>query len=237
MAATPISPTTPTPQPGPQALVAAFHRSFGLALEASPTTEVAPHLPALRRRLMEEELAEVTAGMAAGDLVNLAHELADVTVVVYGTAHTFGIDLDAALATQLAPASRTGSVATPAELVAGLHAGRGVVVPPAPALASAPDARRCRRALGAALAITVAAMEAGDLERLGAELARFVTELYLTAAVFGIDLDAVVAEVMHSNMSKLDADGLPVMRADGKVLKGPCYVAPDVAGVLGLAAA
>ena len=48
----------------------------------------------------------------------------------------------------------------------------------------------------------------------------------------GIDLAAVLAEVQRSNMSKLGADGKPVYREDGKVLKGPGYFAPDVAEVL-----
>ena len=42
----------------------------------------------------------------------------------------------------------------------------------------------------------------------------------------------VYAEVMRANMSKLGDDGKPVLRADGKVLKGPNYRPPDVAGVL-----
>jgi hypothetical protein len=31
-----------------------------------------------------------------------------------------------------------------------------------------------------------------------------------------------------SNMSKLDDDGKPIYREDGKVLKGPHYEAPDL---------
>lgn len=41
-----------------------------------------------------------------------------------------------------------------------------------------------------------------------------------------------MAEVHASNMSKLGADGRPVLRADGKVLKGPDFFAPDLAAVL-----
>ena len=48
----------------------------------------------------------------------------------------------------------------------------------------------------------------------------------------GIDLAAVLAEVQRSNMSKLGADGRPIYREDGKVLKGSGYFAPDVADVL-----
>ena len=39
--------------------------------------------------------------------------------------------------------------------------------------------------------------------------------------------DAAVTEVHRSNMSKLGADGKPVVRDDGKILKGPNYSPPD----------
>jgi len=53
-----------------------------------------------------------------------------------------------------------------------------------------------------------------------------------TAVAYGIPLDRVFAEVHRSNMSKLGADGKPIYREDGKVLKGPGYTPPDVKGVL-----
>lgn len=46
----------------------------------------------------------------------------------------------------------------------------------------------------------------------------------------------VFAEIHRANMSKLGDDGKPVLRADGKVMKGPNYKPPDVAGVLARAA-
>jgi predicted HAD superfamily Cof-like phosphohydrolase len=48
----------------------------------------------------------------------------------------------------------------------------------------------------------------------------------------GIDLDAVIAEIHASNMSKLGEDGKPIIREDGKILKGPSYRKPDLARVL-----
>lgn len=39
-------------------------------------------------------------------------------------------------------------------------------------------------------------------------------------------------EVHCSNMSKLGEDGNPIRREDGKILKGPNYVPPDIEGVL-----
>ncbi|TFH51240.1 GNAT family N-acetyltransferase [Actinomyces viscosus] len=63
-------------------------------------------------------------------------------------------------------------------------------------------------------------------------LADLVYVIYGMALETGIDLAAVLTEVQRSNMSKLGADGRPVYREDGKVLKGPGYFAPDVVEVL-----
>jgi predicted HAD superfamily Cof-like phosphohydrolase len=52
------------------------------------------------------------------------------------------------------------------------------------------------------------------------------------AVCFGIPLPLVTAEVHRSNMSKLGADGEPLMSPDGKILKGPNYREPDIAGLL-----
>lgn len=41
-------------------------------------------------------------------------------------------------------------------------------------------------------------------------------------------MERVFEEVYKSNMSKLDANGKPVMRHDGKVMKGPNYKYPDL---------
>lgn len=71
-----------------------------------------------------------------------------------------------------------------------------------------------------------------DITGIADALADIVYVAYGTAVTYGIDLDAVLAEVHRANMSKLDADGRPVLRADGKVLKSARYRAPDVATVL-----
>lgn len=42
----------------------------------------------------------------------------------------------------------------------------------------------------------------------------------------------VFNEIQRSNMSKLGADGKPIYREDGKVLKGPNYFKPDIASIL-----
>lgn len=42
----------------------------------------------------------------------------------------------------------------------------------------------------------------------------------------------VFNEIQRSNMSKLGADGKPIYREDGKVLKGPTYFKPNIQEIL-----
>ncbi len=45
-------------------------------------------------------------------------------------------------------------------------------------------------------------------------------------------IEEVFDEIQRSNMSKLGADGQPIYRADGKVLKGPSYFKPNIEDIL-----
>ena len=45
-------------------------------------------------------------------------------------------------------------------------------------------------------------------------------------------INDVFNEIQRSNMSKLGADGEPIYREDGKVLKGPNYFKPNIAATL-----
>ncbi len=119
--------------------VGAFHAAFGLPVRSCPTADIPVEEAHLRQALLDEEVDELRAAVAVGDVVGIADALADIVYVACGTAHAYGIDLD-----------------------------------------------------------------------------------------------AVVAEVHRSNMTKLGADGRPLYRHDGKVLKGPGYETPQVAAVLGL---
>ena len=60
------------------------------------------------------------------------------------------------------------------------------------------------------------------------ELCDVLYVAYGYAASFGWDLDAAFRRVHASNMSKLDDDGAPIVRSDGKIMKGPNYEAPDL---------
>lgn len=45
-------------------------------------------------------------------------------------------------------------------------------------------------------------------------------------------IEEIFNEIQRSNMSKLGADGKPIYREDGKVLKGPNYFRPDIKSIL-----
>ncbi len=45
-------------------------------------------------------------------------------------------------------------------------------------------------------------------------------------------IEEVFNEIQRSNMSKLGADGKPIYREDGKVLKGPDYFKPNIETIL-----
>lgn len=46
------------------------------------------------------------------------------------------------------------------------------------------------------------------------------------------EIEDVFDEIHRSNMSKLGADGLPVFREDGKIIKGPNYFKPNLIKIL-----
>lgn len=48
------------------------------------------------------------------------------------------------------------------------------------------------------------------------------------ANLLGLDMKAGFEEVQKSNMSKLDINGNPIFREDGKLLKSDLYVPPDL---------
>ncbi|MES4890502.1 MazG nucleotide pyrophosphohydrolase domain-containing protein [Streptomyces sp. NPDC096012] len=121
---------------------------------------------------------------------------------------------------------------SPADLVREFHRAfgldaRGTPVEVPPELA----AHRGELLAEEAAEVAEVAVE-GPLDQLAHELADVVYVAYGTALVHGIDLDEVIAEIHRANMSKLGPDGQVARRADGKVLKGEHYRAPDVSAVL-----
>lgn len=77
----------------PQDMVAEFHRKFDIPIGERPS--IPPDATRqLRVRLIQEEFAELKEAMTAQDLPAVAKELADLLYVVYGTAVSYGVDMD-----------------------------------------------------------------------------------------------------------------------------------------------
>jgi predicted HAD superfamily Cof-like phosphohydrolase len=72
------------------------------------------------------------------------------------------------------------------------------------------------------------ALDNKDLIGIADALTDLLYVVYGAGHSFGLDLDACFNEVHRSNMSKLGADGKPIYREDGKVLKGENYSPPDL---------
>jgi predicted HAD superfamily Cof-like phosphohydrolase len=83
---------------GPLQAAIAFHTAFNLPRQALPNVEIEDWLAELRVALLKEEVKEFIDAAADADLGGIADALADIVCVVYGTAVTYGIDLDRVLA-------------------------------------------------------------------------------------------------------------------------------------------
>ena len=69
-------------------------------------------------------------------------------------------------------------------------------------------------------------------ENLLKELADVLYVTYGYALTFGFDLDEAFRRVHASNMSKVDANGFPIVRSDGKIMKGENYREPDLSDLV-----
>jgi predicted HAD superfamily Cof-like phosphohydrolase len=75
----------------------------------------------------------------------------------------------------------------------------------------------------------------GDLVEVADALGDMLYILYGTIISHGMQhkIEEVFEEIHRSNMSKLDENGKPIYRGDGKVLKGPHYSKPKLKDILG----
>ena len=76
-----------------QAMVQAFHSKFDIVVSKTPA-DLNEDTKQLRVRLIQEEFDELKDAMAAGNLAAVAKEMADLLYVTYGTAVSYGIDME-----------------------------------------------------------------------------------------------------------------------------------------------
>ena len=78
------------------------------------------------------------------------------------------------------------------------------------------------------------AAKEGDLVEIADALGDMLYILFGTILKHGLQdkIEDVFLEIQRSNMSKLDKDGKPIYREDGKVLKSGLYFKPDIKKIL-----
>lgn len=76
-----------------QAMVESFHSKFDIMVRPIPT-DLDEQTKQLRIRLIQEEFDELKEAMATGNLAAVAKEMADLLYVTYGTAVSYGIDME-----------------------------------------------------------------------------------------------------------------------------------------------
>ena len=72
------------------------------------------------------------------------------------------------------------------------------------------------------------AMKAKNLKEIADALTDILYVTYGAGYAYGINLDKCFKEVQRANMSKLGADGKPIYNENGKVMKGPNYLEPNL---------
>jgi len=78
------------------------------------------------------------------------------------------------------------------------------------------------------------AAQDNDLIEIGDALGDMLYILCGTIIAHGFQdkMEAIFEEIQRSNMSKLDTDGKQIYREDGKVMKGPNYLKPDLEKII-----
>ena len=115
------------------------------------------------------------------------------------------------------------------------HEAFGVAVADAPIGAVSAELRALRvKLLEEELQEYKLASAAGDIVAVADALTDLAYVLFGTYVTHGLQdsADALFDEVHRSNMSKLDQDGRPIYREDGKVLKSAQFSEPDLGAIL-----
>ena len=78
------------------------------------------------------------------------------------------------------------------------------------------------------------ACEKGDIVEIADALGDQLYILFGTILKHGLQhkIEEVFDEIQRSNMSKLDEQGQPIFREDGKILKGNLYFRPNIKDIL-----
>jgi predicted HAD superfamily Cof-like phosphohydrolase len=186
-------------------MVAEFANTFGHPVHSRP---VAPDFATrqLRLDLLTEEYDELIEAAKTFNLTDFADADVDIAYVLHGTLHTYGIPYDPSVVDRPMGINEAVWAYIEAEKVLlAEHIGRPT------------------------LTLSERARWETTIHR---TINQILVECRVTARQFHLPFRELFAEVHASNMSKLGEDGKPIYGPNGKVLKGPNYFKPDIAGIL-----
>ncbi len=184
--------------------VAEFHRVFGQYIADVPAFPD-QRIRDLRMRLLQEEYNEFCDAYANNDLVEMADGLADMCYIIAGTCVSYGICPDEPIDYPYEEIIK--------QVDLFIH-------------------KPLNDVLGEVVAKYEIREAANDLEEVKTQLMLLMSAIFGVALHLGLPLKTVFAEVHRSNMSKVEEDGLPRYREDGKLLKGSRYSPPDIRAIL-----
>lgn len=205
----------------PLLLVRDFTLAFGQEWKDQPGLP-APRTAMLRVQLVMEEIGELAHALAACDKVEAVDALTDIDYVTYGCMGAFGVHgLESHAPSPASVLPRAwGTLDMSGQLVV-FH-------------------EIAKLANIATMGMSMAFVEGNEHQsRNGLQSLAFALPLLLQAtanAWSALGLmpyrEAAFLEVQRANMSKLGEDGKPILNEAGRVVKGPNYVAPDLARVV-----
>lgn len=180
-----------------------FHQIFGhpIRFHSVPSADVPEKW--LRYELLREEIQEFIDSYRDQNRIEIADALGDILYVAYGAALCFGLDTDHPQYFDLDP-----------DFERLLDTEQNILIQCAKYKIDYPEKH------------LKAAFESGEIRRIEVALVTIIETAKGAARLLNIPIDAVVAAIHKSNMSKLGYDGKPIYRSDGKVIKGPMYQPP-----------
>lgn len=181
------------------ALVREFHTVYRAAVAEEPS--ITTGFEELRANLIIEEAAETLLAIMKSDEVEFVDGLGDLDYVIEGAAITFGLDLTESFDYALSIHEDTTYLELIGHLVLGVrHLAQDLTVEDY--------------------------IYKNRIDHVQAGLTSLKAIVWTIAKQGGIPLKEIIEIIHESNMSKLGADGKPILRSDGKILKGPNFFTP-----------
>jgi predicted HAD superfamily Cof-like phosphohydrolase len=183
------------------AKVKEFHETFRAAVGAEPS--ISTGFETLRVALIAEEACETMLAIMTNDEVEFADGLGDLDYVIEGAAITFGIQINEETLTHTRNMIKTDNyVELIGHLVLGVRGLNEFLMPSD----TYPEDLRIRYAQACLTNLKAIVWEIAERAEL--------------------PLEQIIEVIHESNMSKLDGNGHPIFREDGKILKGENYFTP-----------